>query len=165
MKTHLTLGMLLVAVGLAPAALIGGQSRDDDGPELSLTADAWPETVVTGSNVTYALEVANLGPGIASGVTILDELPRQTSFVSCAATGSGTCGGSGRSRRIRFDSLMPDVTETGTIGATVLCQVRDGVELENAASIRGSGVRSDRHGEGEDENESVFVTASNPPPV
>src|SRR5262249_34141503 len=124
------------------------QFRDDDGPELSLSADASPEKVVMGSNVTYTLEVTNLGPGIANGVTVLDELPRETTFVSCSSTGTGTCGGSGRSRRVRFDSLMPDVTETVTIVAIVLCQTRDGVELENAASIRQSGVRSDRDAEG-----------------
>ena len=156
--------LTLLSIALAFGVGVNGQSRAlaEDPPELSLAAEAWPETVVTGSTVTFTLEVTNLGPGIAPDVTVVDELPRETAFVSCGATGTGTCGGSGRSRRIRFDSLMPDVTETVTLVATVLCQVHDGTELENAASIRGSAVHT---GEGEDENESVFVTASNPPPV
>jgi len=176
MRRYTTLAAIVATIGLASRGGVNGQVRDagrdqfrdDDRPELSLTAEASPEKAITGSHVTYTLEVTNLGPGIASGVTVLDELPRETTFVSCSATGSGTCGGSGRSRRVRFDSLMPDVTETVTIVATVLCQTRDGVELENAASIRESAVRSGRDAEGaagEAENESVFVTASNPPPV
>jgi uncharacterized repeat protein (TIGR01451 family) len=153
-----------VVIGMA-SDTVSGQSRAADAPELSLTAEAWPETVVTGSIVTYTLEVTNLGPGIATDVVVVDDLPRETTFVSCKATGTGTCGGSGRTRRIRFDALMPDVPERVTLVATVMCQVRDGEELENTAALHGSS----RAGEGDQEdgaeNESVFVTASNPPPV
>jgi uncharacterized repeat protein (TIGR01451 family) len=156
---------IVVLIGSVSASGVSGQARADDAPELSLTAEAWPETVVTGSPVTYTLEVTNLGPGIATDVIVVDDLPRETTFVSCSASGTGTCGGSGRERRIRFDSLMPDVTETVTLVATVMCQVRDGTDIENAAALRGSTRRGDRDQEDGEENESVFVTASNPPPV
>ena len=165
MSQSKTLLAIVLLIGSVSSSGVNGQSRAEDAPELSLTVEAWPETVVTGSPVTYTLEVTNLGPGIGTDVVVVDDLPRQTTFVSCSATGTGRCSGSGRSRRVRFESLMPDVTETVTIVATVNCQVRDGTDIENAAVLRGS----TRPGEGDQEdgaeNESVFVTASNPAPV
>jgi uncharacterized repeat protein (TIGR01451 family) len=134
----------------------------DDPPELSLNADVSPETVLTGSTVTYTLTVTNEGPGIAERVAIDDTLPPETTFVSCTATGGGACRGSGNKRRITFDAIMPDASETVTLIATLKCQVRDGEEIGNTAAVRSSS--RDPEGD-EDENETVFITASNPPPV
>jgi uncharacterized repeat protein (TIGR01451 family) len=164
-KTLLAILLLIGALCSLSGSGVAGQSRAEDAPELSLTAEAWPEIVVTGSPVTYTLEVTNLGPGIATDVVVVDDLPRETTFVSCAATGAGRCSGSGRARRVRFESLMPDVTETVTLVATVNCQVRDGTDIENAAALHGSSRPGERDQEEGEENESVFVTASNPPPV
>jgi uncharacterized repeat protein (TIGR01451 family) len=145
-----------------------GPSNAGDQPALTLTADASPEIVVTGSQVTFTLSITNDGPGIATGATVLDELPRETTFVSCAATGTGVCGGSGRTRRITFEMLMPDATETVTLVAAVACQVRDGEELANTASVHSSAAHASGAGEDvgdADDNEIVFITASNPPPA
>ena len=45
-----------------------------------------PATVAVGTDLTYSLKVTNLGPSVATGVTITDPLPTGVSFVS-ASTG------------------------------------------------------------------------------
>jgi uncharacterized repeat protein (TIGR01451 family) len=137
-------------------------STGDDPPELSLTADVSPETVLTGSAVTYTFTVTNEGAGIAEHVTVTDALPAEMTFLTCSATGGGACGGSGNARRITFDTIMPGATETVTLIATLKCEIRDREEIGNMASVRASNRDPEAD---EDENETVFVTASNPPPV
>jgi len=168
MRSVVVLLLLSLAIITTASSRAAGSFRDDDQPEVSVTAEASPETVVTGSAVTFTLSITNDGPGIANGVTVLDELPRDTTFVSCTTTGTGVCRGSGRARRITFESLMPDVTETVTLVAVVACHVRDGEELGNTASIHVSGAHGSAPAEDlgdADDNEIVFVTVSNPPPV
>ena len=133
----------------------------DEAAELSITTDATPETVVAGANVTYRLTVTNEGPGVASAVTVANTLPDETTFVSCTATGSGICGGEGNERTVTFNSIAPDTSETVTLVAAVNCVVEDGREIDNAASIRSAAQGSE---EGEEENETVFVTVAHPSP-
>jgi uncharacterized repeat protein (TIGR01451 family) len=134
----------------------------DDEAELSIGVDASPEAVVTGSYVTYTVTVDNEGPGIASGVVVTDVLPDETTFVSCAATGGGICGGTGNNRNVTFSAMMPDTAETITIVALVNCEQPDGAEIGNTASVRSAAPDPEAD---EDENETVFITASNPPPI
>jgi uncharacterized repeat protein (TIGR01451 family) len=134
----------------------------DDEAELSIGVDASPETVVTGSYVTYTVTVGNEGPGIASGVVVTDVLPDETTFVSCQATGSGICGGTGNDRNVTFNSMMPESTETITLVALVNCEQPDGAEIGNTASVRSSTPDPEAD---EDESETAFITASNPPPI
>lgn len=133
----------------------------DEPAELTITADASPDTVAAGSNVTYRLTVTNEGPGVASVVTVADTLPDETTFVSCAATGDGMCGGEGNERTVTFNSIAPDTSETVTLVAAVNCAVEDGSEIDDTASIRSAAQGS---GDGEEENETVFVTVAHPPP-
>jgi uncharacterized repeat protein (TIGR01451 family) len=159
-KQIILVGLILVMCGLtfsasAPLAL-------DEEADVSITADASPEVVVTGSNVTYILTIANEGPGVARGVVATDVLPDETTFVSCDATGGGICGGLGNNRTVTFNAIMPDAFETVTLVAVVNCQEPDGDEIGNTASVRSSTPDPDAD---EDDNETVFITTSNPPPV
>lgn len=132
--------------------------------ELSIGLTASPNPVVTGSNVTYAITVTNEGTGPASTFTVTDELPAETSFVSCAATGGGLCSGSGNSRTVTFDSLAAGASATVTLVAQVNCEVRDGMVFGNTAIIK-SLVPDPEGDEEEDDSETVQTTASNPPPM
>jgi uncharacterized repeat protein (TIGR01451 family) len=72
--------------------------------DLQLTL-AGPATVTAGSNLTYTLSLANVGPSASSGVTLTDAVPANTTFVSLAApTG--------------FTPTTPAVGGTGTVTAT-----------------------------------------------
>jgi uncharacterized repeat protein (TIGR01451 family) len=162
MRRHLALLVSVLAAGGWWFCGAIEASAPDDPPELSITADVSPETVLTGSPVTYTVAVVNEGSSIAEHVTVTDALPPETTFVSCVATGAGACGGSGNNRRITFDTIMPGVTETVTLVALLKCQTGDRVEIGNTASVRAA-IRDPEADE--DENETVFITASNPPPV
>lgn len=132
-----------------------------DEAELSINADASPDVVITGSNVTYTITVTNEGAGYASAFTVVDELPPEVSFVSCETIGGGLCGGNGNSRTITFGSLAPDATATITLVATVNCPVPNGLEIDNTAELQLSTPVPD---DDEYDSETVFITASNPPP-
>jgi uncharacterized repeat protein (TIGR01451 family) len=141
---------------------IGGNIRQLSGePELSINVDASPDVVVTGSKVTYTIIVMNEGSSPASAFTVKDDLPPETTFVSCETSGGGLCGGTGNNRVISFESLAPDATATITLVATVNCPVANATEIDNTAEIHLSTPEPDAD---ENDNETVFVTASNPPP-
>lgn len=62
-----------------------------DSADLSITATDTPDPVRIGASLTYALAIANAGPTAATAVSVVDQLPSGTAFVS--ASGAGwTCG-------------------------------------------------------------------------
>jgi len=155
-KLLTTIAVILFAHGLGSPVL--GVVNEAD---ISITADASADVVVTGSNVTYTLTVSNEGPDAAAGVVVTDALPDEVTFVSCDASGGGICGGFDNNRIISFGTIPPDASATITLVATVNCDRPDGEDIVNVASVRSSTPDPDAD---EDENEAVFITASNPPP-
>jgi uncharacterized repeat protein (TIGR01451 family) len=154
----------------------------DGGAELSLTQDASSDLVVAGSNVSYTITVFNNGASAATPFTVLANLPAETSFVSCAATGGGVCGGSGNNRSVAFDSLAADGSATITLTAAVSCSVADGTAITSTAALScptPGGPEGDQcstpdeppvdedediEGNNEDAKETVLTTVSDPPP-
>ena len=67
--------------------------------DLSLTKTDSPDPVSTHGNLTYKLTVHNGGPVNAAGVTVTDELPRNTSFGTATAT-QGSCSFTQPAKRI-----------------------------------------------------------------
>jgi uncharacterized repeat protein (TIGR01451 family) len=58
--------------------------------DLALLKSAASETAIVGNDLTYTLVVTNLGPNIATSVTVTDRLPAHVDFVS-ATPSQGTC--------------------------------------------------------------------------
>jgi len=85
--------------------------------------------------VTYTVTVTNNGPDAATSVTVTDNLPPETTFVSCASTGGGVCGGSGNNRTVTFPLLTSGQSETITFVANVNCSVADGTAISNTATV------------------------------
>jgi uncharacterized repeat protein (TIGR01451 family) len=132
-----------------------------DTSDLSIDLDASAPQILSGSNVTYTITVSNDGDA-SSAFTITNELPAETTFVSCTATGGGVCGESGNSLSIAFiGGLAANATATITVVANVNCCVKDGTDIVDTAEIHPSVVDPDAD---EVDNESVFVTVVNPPP-
>jgi len=129
--------------------------------ELSVSQTASPNPVVTGSNVTYTIVVANTGSSAASLVTVTDDLPATVSFVSCSATGGGVCGGSGNNRTISFPVLAGGNSATITLVANVTCALANGTLIDNTAAVSTPSPEQDPN----NNSVTVTVTASNPPPV
>jgi uncharacterized repeat protein (TIGR01451 family) len=129
--------------------------------DLSISKSASPNPVTVGSNITYTLTVANNGPDIANTVTITDNLPATTSFVSCNSTGGGVCGGSGNNRTVTFSSMGTGTSATITLVTMVNCGVANGANISNTATV--SSLTPDSNN---DNNSSMAsVTANNPGPM
>jgi uncharacterized repeat protein (TIGR01451 family) len=109
---------------------------------LSIVADS--PTVNAGANVTYTISVTNNGPDAASA-GISDNLPAGLTFISCAATAGGVCGGSlpPNKRTVSFPSLASGETQTATIVAQLSGTFLNGDTINNTAAItNNSGVDS-----------------------
>jgi uncharacterized protein len=129
--------------------------------DLSVTKGASPEPVITGSDVTYTISVTNNGPNTAQAVVVTDNLPAETTFVSCNATGGGVCSGTGNNRAVSFTALASGASETITIIATVNCEVANGTLIDNTAAVSSNTTDSDNS----NNSDTVTTTASNPPPT
>jgi uncharacterized repeat protein (TIGR01451 family) len=115
-------------------------------PDPAVSITATPDPVLTGSEITYRIELSNNSAAAALNVVVSDALPAETTFVSCTATGGGVCGTAGTNRTVTYASLPGGETRMITIRATVNCPLVDGTSVDNNEA-------------------SVTVSASNPPPV
>ncbi|MGB9182370.1 MAG: Calx-beta domain-containing protein, partial [Pyrinomonadaceae bacterium] len=102
--------------------------------DLSVTQNAAPSPVLTGSNITYTTTVTNNGPSPADSVGVADTLPANTAFVSCTTT-DGVCGGSGNARTISINSIASGASVTITLVASVDCSLADGTAISNTAAV------------------------------
>lgn len=131
------------------------------GADLVIAKTASPNPILTGSNLSYTITVTNNGPGAAANVIVTDNLPAAMTFVSCSATGSGVCGGSGNNRTVTFASLASGASATVTLVANVNCSLANGATISNTATVSSSTPDPVTN------NNSAMVTtiASNPPPI
>jgi uncharacterized repeat protein (TIGR01451 family) len=103
--------------------------------DLAVTNSA-PSTVVRGADVTYTITVTNNGPNTAYVVTLADNVPRGTTFVS-ATTNSGSCTtpavGATSGRVACTASSLAD-TAAFTVSMTVRAVAQSGNTLTDTAS-------------------------------
>jgi uncharacterized repeat protein (TIGR01451 family) len=60
--------------------------------DLAVVKTASPSPVLAGNNLSYVVRVTNAGPARATEVSLIDEVPAGTTFIS-AAPSQGSCGG------------------------------------------------------------------------
>jgi uncharacterized repeat protein (TIGR01451 family) len=109
-------------------------STNVDFADLSVTKSALNGTVAPGSKVFYLLTVTNKGGITAGPVTLADNLPQETAFVSCDSP-HGVCGGAGNNRSITFSSLAVGATESAVIVGLVNQPLADGTVFNNTATV------------------------------
>ncbi|HKQ63212.1 MAG TPA: HYR domain-containing protein [Candidatus Polarisedimenticolaceae bacterium] len=133
--------------------------------DLSVDKSDSPDPVVTGSDLTYTLQVGNAGPTASGAVTLTDVLPSTVAFQSLAAPAGWSCttpavGTTGSVSCARAE-LAGGATDTFTLVGRVGCSVADGTPLVNAATIA-TPLPDPVTG-----NNAAMTTtiASNPPPV
>src|SRR6266498_2353534 len=129
--------------------------------DLSVTKSDSPDPVTAGDNLTYTVTVMNNGPDPATSVIVTDNLPAETTFVSCSSTGGGVCGGSGNNRTVTFASLALGESETITFVTNVNCSVADGTVISNTATVSAFTPDPDPT----NNSATTTTTASNPPPT
>src|SRR5215207_9820569 len=80
-----------VAVAYAPPA----DTAPGDVADLGIAKSDSPDPVLVGAVLTYTIQVTNLGPQDATGVTVTDELPGHVTFISASAS-AGSCEQKGK---------------------------------------------------------------------
>ena len=130
-------------------------------PELVVTMSGPASSVTTGSNVTFTIVLKNTHSDGATGVVLTDTLPSSLTFLSCASTLGGTCGGTGSNRTVSFPQLAGGATATIQIVATLNCAIGNGSTIVNSASVASLTPDSDPT----NNSASASITANNPPPV
>jgi hypothetical protein len=101
--------------------------------DLSISKTDSPDPVITGSDVTYTINVTNNGPGTAQSVVVTDDLTGTANIVSCSSTGNGQCSGTGNNRTITFSSLSSGASATITLVATA--NGAGGTTITNTATV------------------------------
>jgi uncharacterized repeat protein (TIGR01451 family) len=102
--------------------------------DLAIATAVSSDPVVAGTSVTYTITVANDGPD-AAAATVVDALPDSLTYISCAATAGGVCGGLGTDRTVTFASLPAGATANITLVAWVNASVDDGAVIANTAAV------------------------------
>ena len=82
--------------------------------DLAISKSASPDPVLVGSNLTYTIVVTNLGPFMATSVTLTDALPSSLTFVSA----SSGCSPVGNVVVCDLGSLASGASTTVTVIAT-----------------------------------------------
>ncbi|MFN2510104.1 MAG: SBBP repeat-containing protein [Pyrinomonadaceae bacterium] len=129
-----------------------------DFANLSIVKKAPHTLVAPGANMTYTLNVKNLGGIAATPVTVSDNLPAGTALVGCAATGGGVCGGAGNNVSVTFPSLAVGASEAITITVNVSSAVTAGTVIANTANASATLVDPDP--QNNTSTASVTVTAT-----
>jgi uncharacterized repeat protein (TIGR01451 family) len=80
----------LIGAGASNAIDVRLNASPTSGTDLAVLPSSTTQTVTAGTNVTFTVDVVNLGPQAATGVSFTDTLPNNTTFVSVTAT-TGSC--------------------------------------------------------------------------
>jgi uncharacterized repeat protein (TIGR01451 family) len=109
--------------------------------DLQVTKTDSPDPVGLGDNLTYTVVVKNNGPGSATGVTLTDVVPANTTFVSNSGAAGWTCmnpspGGTGT-----ISCTNPTLTDGAMATFTIVVKVDPascGAVIGNTATVMGS---------------------------
>lgn len=131
--------LVLGVVAVAAAGLSGpGTGLAAPGSaDLRIAKSDSPDPVAAGAALTYTIQVDNLGPDVATGVTVVDRLPQGVDLVSATASG-GQCAAAGRKVTCTLGTI-PVVTgayATARIITITVIPRRVGA-ITNTATVRG----------------------------
>jgi uncharacterized repeat protein (TIGR01451 family) len=145
--------VVLVAVLLfAPEA----DTAPGDLADLAVSKADNPDPVLVGAVLTYTIQVTNLGPQNATGVTVTDRLPKHVDFVS-ATTSSGTCDRRGSRVTCDVGALAADPTKANAVTVTIQVRPTRAGTIKNTASV--DSVENDPIGANDRAEVSTTVTA------
>ncbi len=130
---------LLVVVPVVALAFAGaGAAAPSGSSDLRIVKADSPDPVNVGSTLTYTIQVQNIGPDAATGVTVTDQLPKGVDFVSAAAT-SGQCARKGRKVTCDLGGLGAPTIDYGSPPiVTVSVIPRKVGTIANTASVKGA---------------------------
>jgi len=129
---------LLAAVPIAALVLAGMVSAAPPGTaDLKITKSDSPDPVSAGSNLTYTIQVENLGPTTATGVTVTDQLPKGVDLVSATAS-TGKCAPQGSKVNCDLGSIgvVQTVNYSGPATVTIVVIPRQPGTIANTATVK-----------------------------
>ncbi|HWM63419.1 MAG TPA: hypothetical protein VNP96_05450 [Solirubrobacterales bacterium] len=131
---------LLAIVPVGALAFSGvGAAAPSGSTDLSITKSDSPDPVSVGSTLIYTIQVQNLGPEAATGVTVTDQLPKGVDFASATAT-AGQCTRKGKKVTCNLGSLSaPTIDYGGPPTVTISVIPRKVGTISNTASVKGDG--------------------------
>lgn len=129
--------LLLFLPILALAFLSGKVWAAPGSSDLRITKSDNPDPVNVGSVLTYTIQVQNLGPDAATGVTVTDQLPRGVDFVSATVT-AGQCARRGRKVSCDLGPLSAPTVDYGSPPIVTISVIPRKVgTISNTASVKG----------------------------
>ncbi|MGN6276680.1 MAG: hypothetical protein ACTHNP_12240 [Solirubrobacterales bacterium] len=126
---------------LAAIAVLGfavdGAAAPTGSANLKITKTDSPDPVNVGATLTYTIQVENLGPDPATGVTVPDTLPKGVDFVSATST-LGNCAQQARKVTCTLGSMpAPTVNYGSAPTITVVVTPRQAGTITNTAKVKG----------------------------
>ncbi|MFN8445467.1 MAG: PKD domain-containing protein [Caldilineaceae bacterium] len=103
-----------------------------DATDLVLTMQAPPQ-VDAGEELTYTLNLENLGVTAAQNVALVDSLPAEVTLLGCTASGVGSCLSTNGLVTVSYPSLIPAQTESVLLRVLVIAP--NDQQLSNSASV------------------------------
>ena len=148
--------------GMGPSGAFNLRLADCVGTaDLAITKTDSPDPVIVGNDLTYTVTVTNNGPDVAGAVIVTDDLPAETTFVSCSPPLGAFCSGSGNNQTVTIRELIPGESKTITFVAAVNCSVADGTVISNTATYSPCTPDPDAT----NNSATATTTVSNPPPT
>ncbi len=100
-------------------------------------AKTGPGTVGVGGTITYTINAANLGPAVANGAVISDQLPAGVTGASaiCSASGGAVCGAVSISSGL-LSATLTSFPVGGSVDIIVTCTAPASGNLVNFANIK-----------------------------
>jgi len=126
--------LALAALGLALAYAPAGDTAPGDTADLGIVKSDSPDPVFVGATLTYTIQVTNLGPQGATGVTVTDELPNHVTFLSASAS-SGSCEQKGKRVTCDLGNLAADPTKANAVTVTIQVRPTKAETIANTASV------------------------------
>jgi uncharacterized repeat protein (TIGR01451 family) len=107
--------------------------------DLSIIKNDTPDPVTSGAQLTYTINVSNLGPNAASDLQLSDPLPSDTTFMSLTAPVGWTCttppSGSNGTVSCSTASLASGGSGAFTLTVAVVAGLSGGSSISNTATI------------------------------
>lgn len=101
--------------------------------DLSLAMSDAPDPLSVGTSLTYTIVVANAGPDEATGVSMSDQLPIGTTYVSAIST-QGSCSLAGNTLTWAVGSLSSGASAT----VTIVVIPTAGGQITNTSTVSGN---------------------------
>jgi uncharacterized repeat protein (TIGR01451 family) len=155
--------LAVVPISVFAFVAVGSAAPPAGSTDLKISKTAGAGTINVGSPLTYTIQVENLGPDAATGVTVTDSLPKGVDYVSAAST-LGSCALQGRKVVCAIGGLEAGATAKVSAATVTLNVVaRKAGTISNTASVTGD--QKDPVSSNNQATATTRILAKVPPPA